>query len=88
MPKLDKLLLGASLSALGTAALASETITYTYDVHGRLVQVSRSGSVNNGVNSQYSDDHSNNRSNYASGIGSRPLRGGGPGRAALSAEIR
>jgi YD repeat-containing protein len=48
---------------LASAAEAAETITYTYDARGRLVQVAHSGSVNNGVTTSYSYDHANNRSN-------------------------
>jgi hypothetical protein len=35
------------LLALGGAVYAAETITYTYDARGRVVQVARTGSVNN-----------------------------------------
>jgi YD repeat-containing protein len=47
----------------GTAAQASETITYTYDALGRLVQVTRSGTVNNGASALYTYDPANNRTN-------------------------
>jgi YD repeat-containing protein len=53
----------AALIAASTAALASETITYTYDAKGRLVKVERSGTVNNGVTTQYIHDKADNRSN-------------------------
>lgn len=72
MQNLQRLVLSAALTILGTAALASETITYTYDVHGRLQQVSRSGSVNNGISSRYYYDPSDNRASYWSGTGSPP----------------
>lgn len=51
------------LAVIATAALASETITYTYDAHGRLVKVAHSGTVNNNVVSNYSYDNANNRTN-------------------------
>ena len=51
------------LFALGSAAAATETITYTYDAKGRLVKVERSGTVNNGVVTQYIHDKADNRSN-------------------------
>lgn len=51
-----------ALGLLCPAALpASETITYTYDARGRLIQVARSGSVNNGVTSAYQYDAADNR---------------------------
>jgi len=40
---------------------ASETITYSYDARGRLIQVARTGSVNNGVTTTYAHDKANNR---------------------------
>lgn len=46
-----------------TAAVATETITYTYDARGRLVQVQHSGTVNNGVNKTYTQDKAHNRTN-------------------------
>ena len=58
---------------LGAPATASETITYTYDALGRLVQVARSGAVNNGVSESYSYDPANNRTNVTvSGVPSPP----------------
>jgi hypothetical protein len=59
------MLLSASVLALAsaTAALASETITYSYDARGRLIQVQRSGSVNNGVTTIYQIDKADNRTN-------------------------
>ncbi|HEX6604206.1 MAG TPA: hypothetical protein VF027_04920 [Sphingomicrobium sp.] len=40
---------------------ASETIAYSYDARGRLVQVARSGTVNNGVTTSYTIDKADNR---------------------------
>lgn len=48
---------------LASAALAAETVTYRYDARGRLVKVERSGSVNNGVNTSYTYDKADNRTN-------------------------
>ena len=45
------------------AANATETITYTYDAKGRLIKVERSGTVNNGVKSEYLHDKADNRTN-------------------------
>lgn len=42
-------------------AAGSENFTYAYDARGRLVQVSRSGNVNNGVQANYSYDNADNR---------------------------
>ncbi len=47
--------------AWSTPALASETITYTYDAQGRLVTVVHSGTVNNGLQTQYTPDNADNR---------------------------
>jgi YD repeat-containing protein len=46
---------------ISTAASASETITYTYDARGRLVQAAHSGTVNNGKSASYGYDKANNR---------------------------
>jgi predicted nicotinamide N-methyase len=55
---------GAAIaSAVSSPAGASETISYSYDARGRLIQVSHSGTVNNGVVTSYSHDHANNRTN-------------------------
>ena len=51
------------LLVLGAAAHAAETITYTYDARGRLRQVARSGTVNNGVTTTYTTDKADNRTN-------------------------
>jgi hypothetical protein len=48
---------------LSVPASAAETITYTYDARGRLKQVQRSGTVNNGVNTTYQIDKADNRTN-------------------------
>lgn len=48
---------------LATSASATETITYKYDARGRLVQVIRSGNVNNGVTATYTHDKADNRKN-------------------------
>ena len=51
--------------AWSTACAAAETITYTYDARGRLTQVARTGSVNNGVTTTYAQDKANNRTSKA-----------------------
>ena len=56
-----------TLSAIGLlgaiGAQAAETITYTYDAQGRLTNVAHSGTVNNNVQSSYTFDHADNRTN-------------------------
>jgi hypothetical protein len=57
------LLAAASAIIAASAAMAAETIVYTYDAKGRLVKVERSGSVNNNVTANYSHDKADNRTN-------------------------
>lgn len=51
----------AATGGLTLPAHAAETITYAYDAKGRLVKVERSGSVNNGVKTDYEHDKADNR---------------------------
>lgn len=53
---------GAAVVA-ASAAMAAETIAYSYDAKGRLVKVERSGTVNNNVTTNYSHDKADNRTN-------------------------
>ncbi len=55
----------AGLCLVGTAiaAWATETVTFTYDLRGRLVKVRREGTVNNNVTANYSYDKADNRTN-------------------------
>lgn len=55
------MLIAAALASVPTAALAGETITYSYDARGRLVQVAHAGSVNDGLVSSYAFDKADNR---------------------------
>lgn len=50
-----------AIVSLAMPALASETITYTYDAKGRLVKVVRTGTVNNNVTVEYTHDKADNR---------------------------
>ena len=52
-----------SMASFVAPASASETITYSYDAQGRLVQVTHSGTVNNGQQATYSLDPTDNRNN-------------------------
>jgi YD repeat-containing protein len=49
--------------SLAAIASASETINYSYDARGRLVKVVRAGTINNGVNTSYTHDKADNRTN-------------------------
>ncbi|APR54912.1 hypothetical protein BRX40_08880 [Sphingomonas koreensis] len=48
---------------MAAAALASETVTYSYDARGRLVAVKHSGTANNNVQVNYAYDKADNRTN-------------------------
>lgn len=50
-----------AVAMVATASLASETITYKYDAKGRLVEVKRTGTVNNNVKAEYQYDKAHNR---------------------------
>jgi RHS Repeat len=56
-------LTAVAAAALGGApsASANETVAFAYDARGRLVQVSRSGTVNNNVVTHYAFDKADNR---------------------------
>lgn len=54
-----------------TTALAAETISYSYDVKGRLVRVVHTGSVNNGVTTTYTHDKTDNRQRVVVGGAAR-----------------
>ena len=60
---LQRLVTGAIALSISTAAMAAETIKYTYDGKGRLIKVEHSGSVNNGVTTEYKHDKADNRTN-------------------------
>src|SRR3954468_21687933 len=59
-----RLFLATSSCAIATAAVAGETITYSYDALGRLVATSSSGTVNNGLATSISYDPAGNRQSY------------------------
>ena len=60
MQRLENCLLLMGALGCATAAIASETITYTYDARGRLVRVVTSNGANT-VTTNYSYDKANNR---------------------------
>jgi YD repeat-containing protein len=61
----ENILIAATIAALTATAMASasETINYSYDARGRLIQVKHSGTVNNNVTANYTYDKANNRTN-------------------------
>ena len=63
MTRRSKLLLASALLGAPSIAQATETVTYSYDPRGRLVQVARTGTVNNGVTTTYANDKADNRTN-------------------------
>lgn len=69
---------GAAFLAM-TPAMATETITYTYDARGRLVKTEHSGTANNGVSSCYAYDAADNRTGSSVATTSACVAGGGGG---------
>lgn len=59
----ERTIAAAALLLAGGAgpAMAAETISYSYDVRGRLVQVARTGTVNNNVTTSHQYDKADNR---------------------------
>ncbi len=53
--------LALALAGTAPAAMATETIAYSYDAKGRLVKVVRTGTVNNNVTVDYEHDKADNR---------------------------
>jgi len=51
----------AAALIVSSVANASETIAFSYDARGRLVQVARTGTINNGVTTTYAYDKAHNR---------------------------
>jgi YD repeat-containing protein len=68
------LVAGLAIGALlgSSAAMATETITYTYDARGRLVKVVHTGTVNNNNQACYKYDKADNRTNVQVNVGSLP----------------
>lgn len=48
-------------SCTASPAFAAESQKYRYDAKGRLVKVERTGTVNNGVTTEYGHDKADNR---------------------------
>lgn len=64
---------------VSTAAMAAETVSYSYDARGRLVKVQRSGSVNNNVTTSDCYDRANNRLNRTVSLGGSVCTASGSG---------
>ena len=58
------LLLTASVFLPYSASFAGETTIYIYDALGRLVEVRKSGTINNAVNTDIAYDAAGNRTDY------------------------
>lgn len=62
--KLGRVMLaGSAIGLFASAAMATETVSYSYDAKGRLVKVVHTGTVNNGVATDYTHDKADNRTN-------------------------
>jgi YD repeat-containing protein len=73
MPRTKTLGIAAlALGLIGSIALATETITHTYDARGRLIKVVRTGTVNNNNQVCYKLDKAGNRTNKKSTVNSLP----------------
>jgi YD repeat-containing protein len=57
----DKIAFALAAATVAAAAIASETLSYSYDARGRLVTVQHNGSVNANVITNYSYDKADNR---------------------------
>ena len=68
------LLISVSVIALmmPSNAMSTETVAYSYDAQGRLVQSVISGTVNNGQTSTTAFDTAGNRTNYAVSLNGAP----------------
>lgn len=54
--------LGSAIALVAIApSNATETQKYRYDAKGRLVKIERTGTVNNGVTTEYTHDKADNR---------------------------
>jgi hypothetical protein len=60
---IEKVILSLAALGVAAAAVASETINYTYNARGRLVKVVRTGTVNNNISATYTLDKTDNRAN-------------------------
>lgn len=63
MARIEQIVLALACAGIAAAAVASETITYTYDAQGRLTKVTHNGSVNNNLVTSYGYDKADNLTN-------------------------
>ncbi|MGQ0558244.1 MAG: hypothetical protein ACT4OE_01450 [Sphingosinicella sp.] len=63
MRRIERWLVAGTIAAAAAAAVAAETQNYSYDARGRLTKVTRSGSANKNVNTSYTFDKADNRTN-------------------------
>jgi hypothetical protein len=66
MTRSQKLAIALGIFGLAAAAYASETIKYSYDARGRLIEVNRTGTgtgTTNNVVTNYTIDKADNRTN-------------------------
>lgn len=63
MKRIEKVILALAALGVAAAAVASETLNYSYDARGRLVKIDHSGNVNNGAVTNYVYDKADNRTN-------------------------
>jgi YD repeat-containing protein len=61
LSSIQRAALGVNLLALASSAHSAETQKYRYDAKGRLLKVERTGTVNNGVTTEYTHDKADNR---------------------------
>ena len=61
MGRLERFLIGATIAGCAAGAIASETVTYTYDARGRLIRVESNVTGNNVVTTNYAYDKADNR---------------------------
>lgn len=59
--KLRVIAVAALFAVVPVGLHAAETLTYKYDAKGRLIEVKRTGTVNNNVQTNYTHDKANNR---------------------------
>ena len=71
MPRIIKFAISAlALGLIGSATMATETVTYSYDARGRLIKVVHTGAVNNNNQVCYKLDKAGNRTRVKADVNS------------------